>query len=65
MSKTLEDMRNEALQVGLEWGREQGLEQGQIRSIQKLMNSMKWSPEQAMNALQVPEEQRRKYLDSL
>ena len=41
-------------------GREEGAENTLISSIKNLMESTKWTAEQAMNALKVPADQREK-----
>ena len=46
---------------GIEKGIERGIERGIETSIRNLMNSMKWTVSQAMEALQVPENQREQY----
>lgn len=42
-----------------------GITEGIISSIQKLMESMGWTIEQAMDALQIPKEERNSYLNML
>ena len=42
-----------------------GITEGIISSIQKLMESMGWTIEQAMDALQIPKEERYSYLNML
>lgn len=48
-------------------GRVLGLTEGQeaerLESIRKLMETMEWTAEQAMDALQIPLEEREKYRD--
>lgn len=56
---------NGVLERGIERGMERGIEQG-IKtaledSIRNLMNSMNWTEEQAMEALQIPKQQREQY----
>lgn len=53
------------LAKGMAKGLEQGMEKGVLSSIQNLMDTMKWSAEQAMTALKVPEEEQTKYADML
>jgi hypothetical protein len=54
---------------GVEWGLEQGLEQGRqdamLSSIQNLMLSMKFTTEQAMTALGIPQEEQAFYLEKI
>ena len=44
---------------------QKGIAKGIISSIQKLMESMGWTIEQAMDALQIPKEERNSYLNML
>lgn len=64
MTKTLESevsiMCN--LSKGVE---EKGIQKGILLSIRNLMETMGWLPEQAMEGLKIPEEEKRKYLDEL
>ena len=60
-------------QMGIEKGMEQGLKQGMengmkkghesslLQSIKNLMDSMKWSAQQAMDALKIPKDEQEKY----
>lgn len=52
-------------QEGIAKGRTEGLTEGILASIRNLMNSMGWTAQQAMEALKVPEEEQRQYLDRL
>lgn len=45
--------------------REEGKAEGLIESIANLMASCRWSIEQAMDALKIPEKDRPRYLDLL
>ena len=51
----------EARREGLTEGHDLGLAEGQRKSIKKLMETMGWTSEQAMDALQIPAEEREKY----
>ena len=42
-------------------GMEKGLEKGLLSSIEKLMKTMKWTVQQAMDALEVPESEQPHY----
>ena len=65
----LEEARREGLteghDLGLEEGHDLGLTEGKeierLESIKKLMETMGWTAEQAMDALQIPAEEREKY----
>ena len=53
MCKALEDMRNEAV------------ERTALQMIRNLMETMKWSADQAMAAMKIPEADQSKYADKL
>ncbi len=48
-------------QMLMDEGMEQGIELNQTDSIKKLMKNMNLTIDQAMNALEVPEDKREKY----
>ena len=48
-----------------EKGIRKGMEQGVLASIKNLMESMKWSAEQAMDALKISGPDRKRYEDEL
>ncbi len=50
---------------GMEKGIEKGIELNQTNSIKKLMKNMSWTIDQAMNALEVPEDKREKYRQTI
>ena len=52
-------------QKGIAKGIAKGITRGIIISIQNLMESMGWSIEQAMDALQIPTEERQTYANML
>ncbi len=53
MCKALEDMKNEAV------------ERTALQMIRNLMETMKWSADQAMAAMKIPEADQSKYADKL
>jgi hypothetical protein len=53
------------IQQGLQQGIQQGLQQGTLSSIRNLMDSMKVTAEQAMDALRIPAEEQKFYLEKL
>jgi len=59
----------QGLEQGMKKGREEGREEGSINTfinnLRSLMKSMKWSIDQAMTALDVPESDRPKYRELL
>ena len=46
-------------------GRAEGKENAMLASIRNLMDSMKWTAEQAMDALKLPVDDRAKYVAKL
>ena len=50
---------------GMEQGIEKGIELNQTDSIKKLMKNMNWTIDQAMNALEISEDKREKYRQSI
>ena len=53
------------IEKGIEKGRAEGIEKGILTSITSLMKTMKWSVKQAMDALEIPEQEQEKYKDML
>ena len=53
----------EARREGHDSGLTEGQEAERLSSIRKLMETMEWTAEQAMDALQIPLEEREKYRD--
>ena len=62
LSKGVEER---GIAIGLERGMERGLETGTLNAIRKLMETLKLTAEQAMEALKVPEEEKVKYAGML
>ena len=52
-------------QMLIDEGMEKGIELSLTYSIKKLMKNMSWTIDQAMNALEVPEDKREKYRKSI
>ena len=46
-------------------GREEGREENMINSITQLMRNLKWTSDQAMEALGIPKSDYKKYADKL
>ena len=61
MCVAVENMKRKALEEGMKEGAEKTL----LESVKNLMDTMKWSAEQAMEALKVPESEQKKYLKRL
>ena len=57
MCKAMEDMRREAM--------EKGMEQNRLENIKNLMNTLKLTAQQAMDALLIPANEQKKYLNRL
>lgn len=55
----------EGIEKGLAMGIERGIETTTLQSIQSLMETVGWTAEQAMAALKIPEEERKKYIEML
>ena len=64
LERSVSEMCN--LSKGIEdRGIEKGIEKGILSSIKNLMESMSWSPEQAMDALKLSADERGKYISAL
>ena len=57
----LEEARREGVEEGHASGWIEGKEAERLKLIRKLMETMGWTEEQAMDALQIPAEEREKY----
>lgn len=69
-AETMEMLKEEAWQEGLQEGRQKGLQEGRQKGLQEgkhemrlldiknLMNCMGWTAEKAMDALKIPRNQR-------
>ena len=65
MCKLSEGVEQKGIAKGIAKGRTYGIVEGIATSIRNLMESMGWSIEQAMDALQIPTEERNAYLNML
>ncbi len=81
MCVAVENMKRKALEEGIREGKREGIREGKregiregikegaektlLESVKNLMDTMKWSAEQAMEALKVPESEQEKYLKRL
>ena len=61
MCKSMEDMRNEAAKRAAEMATEKTL----LQTIKNLMGTTKWTAEQAMDAIKIPESDRIRYMEKL
>ena len=62
LSKGVEER---GIAIGLERGLERGIEITTLNAIQNLMETLKLTAEQAMEALKVPKEEKAKYVGML
>jgi flagellar biosynthesis/type III secretory pathway protein FliH len=60
-AEELEESRTNGEMRGRKLGEESGRESAIISNLKSLMDSMKWTIDQAMDALKVPEDQRDHY----
>lgn len=65
MCNLSERVEQKGIEKGIAKGRTYGIVEGIATSIRNLMESMGWSIEQAMDALQIPTEERNAYLNIL
>ena len=65
MKEEIEEERNKGRESGIAEGRAEGRENAILASIQNLMDSMKWTAEQAMDALKLSVDDRAKYAAKL
>lgn len=65
MCNLSEGVEQKGIAKGIAKGRTYGIVEGIATSIRNLMESMGWSIEQAMDALQIPTEERNAYLNIL
>ena len=69
----LAEAEEKGMEKGLEKGMEKGLEKGVAKgidhailsSVRNLMDTMKWTAEQAMDAIKIPSDERSKYVSKL
>ena len=65
MCNLSEGVEQKGIAKGIAKGRTYGIVEGIATSIRNLMESMGWSIEQAMDALQIPTEEKNGYLNML
>ena len=59
------EIREEGREEGRKEGREEGVDQSRIDSIKSLMNTLKLTAQQAMEALSIPLSEQSRYLTKL
>ena len=65
LERALEEGLEKGIEQGLEQGLEQGIEKNQLDNIVKLMKKLSLTEEEAMDMLDIAEENRRRYHDIL
>lgn len=65
MKKGMEEGMAKGMEKGMAKGMEKGTDNAILSSVRNLMDSMKWTAEQAMDAIKVPADEREKYLSKL
>ncbi len=66
LSKGIEEKGiQKGIEKGIQKGIQKGIREGILASIQNLMDSMGWTVEQAMTALQIPESDRVQYISEI
>ena len=65
MCEILDRVEQRGFQAGYEQGTEYGKEQAQIRSLLALMSALHFSPDQAMDVLQISEAEREYYMERI
>ena len=61
----LQKYKNDGIEEGMEKGMEKGRAEGMYDAIKSLMESCKWTAEQAMEALKIPKSDFPKYMAML
>ena len=66
LSQAIEDKGiAKGIDIGIEKGIEKGRFEATLSNIQSLMYKVSWTAEQAMDALNIPQEERSQYLPKL
>ena len=65
MEKGLEKGLEKGMEKGLEKGVAKGIDHAILSSVRNLMDTMKWTAEQAMDAIKIPSDERSKYVSKL
>ena len=65
MEKGMEMGMEKGIEMGMEKGMEKGTDNAILSAVRNLMDSMKWTAEQAMEAIKIPAEERGKYASRL
>ena len=61
MCKIMDEIWQEGMAQGMERGMAQGMERDRLESLRTIMQTMRLSEDEAMNALLIPLEKRAKY----
>ncbi len=65
MEKGMEKGLEKGMEKGLEKGVAKGIDHAILSSVRNLMDTMKWTAEQAMDAIKIPSDERSKYVSKL
>lgn len=65
MCEYLDTIKKEGIECGIRLGEERGKEQGILSSIRKLMSNLKLSLEEALDTLEISEEEKPKYREMM
>jgi predicted transposase YdaD len=65
MCNLSQGVKNKGIQIGRAEGRTEGIKEGTLASIKNLMETMKLSIQQAMDALKIPEADRAYYVNAI
>ena len=65
MCRVMDKLRDESIEIGREQGIEQGRDTTTVDVIRKLMEGFQYSEKQAMDFLQIPDDDQSKYIAML
>jgi len=64
-ARGIEKGMKKGMEKGMKKGMKKGMEKTVIQSLRSLMNTMKWTVQQAMDALEIPDDERSRYVKLL
>ena len=65
MCLAIDEMRQDSRNEGIAVGRAEGIESNRIESIKNVMYGLKYTAQQAMELLQIPEAEQEEYFSRL
>ncbi len=65
MCQAIEEMRQESIEQAIDLGRKQGIENTRLESVRSLMETMRLTAQQAMDALMIPADEQSRYIAML